>query len=100
MKKIMSKLLILCTLLLLSIHASSNEIIDVGIGATPGFEPLKYDSTSGLSAWKLSSSCIDINDNGQAACQALAVGPIYRCGFRGIRRCGSKVAHVYRWDGV
>ncbi len=100
MNKCVSKFLVLAFILWLSFPAYSNEIIDVGVGPAPSYDPRYYDPTSVDPAWTLSSSCADINESGQAACRSLATGPIVKCGFRGIRRCGSKVAYTFRWDGV
>ena len=82
----------LAAALFASVPANANDITDVGVGPAPDFDP------SHGTTWTLSSTCIDINEAGEAACQARAVGPTYRCGFRGAQRCSSKVYHVYRWD--
>lgn len=76
-----------------SAAVTANTITDVGIGPAPNFDPNQGTT------WTLSSHCTDINEAGEAACQARAVGPTYRCGFRGAQRCSSKVYHVYKWDG-
>ena len=49
--------------------------------------------------WTLQSSCVDINDNGWAACRSVAIGPPYRCGWRGSQTCHDVVARALRWDG-
>jgi len=83
----------------ISFSAHANTLTDVGTGAIPDFDPRGYDPTSTFPAWRLSSSCVDINESGQAACQALAVGPVVKCGFRNKKRCTTKVSHVYLWNG-
>lgn len=75
-----------------SAPAYANSLTDVGVGAVPDFNP------SHGTSWSLSSTCIDINEAGEAACQARADGPRYRCGFHNAQWCSSKVYHVYRWE--
>lgn len=71
----------------------ANTLTDVGVGLAPEYDPARGTE------WTLSSSCVDINENGEAACQTRADGPSYRCGFRGIKRCSSKLYQVQQWDG-
>ena len=78
----------------LSSLASANTVINVGTGLVPDYDPAQGTT------WELSSSCVDINEHGEAACQVRADGPVYSCGWRNAQNCSSKVYHVARWDGV
>lgn len=100
MKRSIRKFPLFFLALSFSLPLSANILVDVGVGQVPAYDPLYWDPTSGEPAWTLTSSCIDINDNGQAACRSVAVGPTISCGFRGIKTCGSSEAHVYRWNGT
>lgn len=71
----------------------ANTLTDVGLGPVPAYDPDQGTE------WTLSSSCIDINDSGEAACQTQAVGPVYGCGFRNAQNCSSKVKLVHKWNG-
>lgn len=73
--------------------AHANTLTDVGLGPIPPFDPAQGTN------WTLSSSCIDINEYGEAACQTQAVGPVYGCGWRNAQSCSSKVKLVHKWDG-
>ena len=96
----MSKKILFVCALSVSSYVSANTITDVGVGNTPSFQPSHYDPTSNLAPWSLSSSCIDINNKGQAACQAKASGPTYRCGWRNAQTCQQTVTQVHRWNGT
>jgi|GEM_PF-4279472 len=87
----MRKNLLLPVILGASIEASASTVIDVGTLPAPSYNP-----TNGTS-WTLTSSCVDINDIGEAACMSLATGPVYRCGFRGSQKCSSKNQAVAIW---
>ena len=54
-----------------SLTTSANELIDVGVGNVPDYDPLYWDPTSGDPAWTMSSTCVDINESGQAACRSV-----------------------------
>lgn len=86
---------ILSTIILIAISfvGFAATVDDVGVPPEPSYPP-------SLGEWTMTSSCVAINDNGEAACQAVAAGQTVRCGFRGIKRCGSLVKQVYRWDGL
>lgn len=91
------KMLKTLTAIVLSVTAMgshANNLIDVGVGATPDYDPARGTQ------WNLSSTCVDINEAGEAACQTFALGPTYGCGFRNIKTCGSKVVQVSMWDGA
>lgn len=78
----------------MSFSVFANNIIDVGVGPAPAYDPLRGTQ------WALSSTCVDINEAGEAACQTIALGPSYGCGFRNIKTCGSKVKKVALWNGA
>ncbi len=87
------KALLSSIVLVLPALARANTLTDVGLGPTPDFAPAQGTT------WTLSSSCVDINEAGEAACQSQAVGPTYGCRWRNAQRCSSKVKLVHLWDG-
>lgn len=78
----------------LSSQVFANTLTDVGLGPVPDFDPNQGTT------WALSSSCVDINESGQAACQSQAMGPTYGCGWRNAQSCSSKVKLVHQWGGA
>ena len=100
MSNYVNRLILASAGLLLPWTAAANTLTDVGVGLEPDFPPSHYDPEIHDQAWTLSSSCVDINENGEAACRALARGPVYGCGWRNAQNCSSSVAHVHKWNGV
>lgn len=68
---------------------------DVTVTEVPTLEP-----PDTVTAWTMSGQCVDINDAGVAACKSSAIGPPYRCGWRGSQTCHETVERAVRWDGV
>lgn len=90
---ITNKLHLLVSGLVFSAAANAVTVTDVGTLPRPVANPLNGTT------WSLSSACIDINDSGIAACKSIAVGPTYRCGWRGAQRCASSVEKAVKWTG-
>jgi hypothetical protein len=98
MNKIQSTSAVLALLFLNATAATANTLIDVGTGFAPDTPPYGGPSPPEPPTWTLSSSCVDINKSGQAACQTQALGPRWRCGSTKI--CQSSATQVYLWNGV
>lgn len=86
-------MLILTLVVILQPEAKAAIVTDVGTLERPIQNP-----RGGIS-WTLSSECVDINDVGQAACQSIALGPVYRYGFRNAQKGRTEVSSVAMFDG-
>eukprot|EP00049_Salpingoeca_infusionum_P012631 m.232547 g.232547 ORF g.232547 m.232547 type:complete len:612 (+) comp15231_c1_seq1:974-2809(+) len=87
--------LVLLLLLVVAVQGAKqpNSVTIVGPGPTPTFDPARGTVVD----WSLMSYCVGINDDGSAACNTVAYGPTYRCGWRNAQKCSTKTYLMTKW---